>query len=138
MVWKYFERDIRFDMDIINLPIKFLANAKIYYIHAKQNRIISPFPGPFMPESFISFSVYSSKSYRSIMVLKRDIRSRCMCVTNAIHTCMHTYRTDPMENDIPLFQKGASYLRIKQGNVVFIEFNASVIVKQVIILFGAS
>lgn len=43
-----------------------------------------------------------------------------------------------MENDIPLFQKGASYLRIKQGNVVFIEFNASVIVKQVIILFGAS
>lgn len=44
-----------------------------------------------------------------------------------------------MENGIPLFQKGASYLRIKQGNVVlFIEFNASVIVKQVIILFGAS
>lgn len=54
------------------------------------------------------------------------------------NTYIHTYRTDPMENGIPLFQKGASYLRIKQGNVVFIEFNASVIVKQVIILFGAS
>lgn len=54
------------------------------------------------------------------------------------NTYMHAYRTNPMENGIPLFQKGASYLRIKQGNVVFIEFNASVIVKQVIILFGAS
>lgn len=54
------------------------------------------------------------------------------------NTCMHTYEADPMENCIPLFQKRASYLRIKQGNVVFIEFNASVIVKQVIILFGAS